>query len=344
MICRGVFIYLKTFCFFYKVDLCSYVVYLSDRFSLSMDDDADASVSSNKTMSTEEVLDFFSSSRMDKVRSFRALCNALKALSIAGAVRALRVERKGRMCVCDVGCGKGGDIGKWMPHRPKKLIGIDGSQSCISQARVRYTNLVANGRGIMEAFFHTVNLCSETTRFPVDNESVDIISSNFFMQFAAINTDVMQNVLRECERSLLPGGIFVCLVPDGDRIWTLLQASDQNTHFGHFNLKRCTDAVYDENGCACGVSYRFSLGDEHCSEYILFPKLLEEYLIILGFTGALSNNIYSIPAQDYFLQYRDNGVVDGILQGISVTHTDWLSLGLFRVFLCRKGETKGMDT
>lgn len=289
-------------------------------------------------MSTKEVLEFFSCSRVDKVPSFRALCNALKALSIAGSVRALRAQRKGRMCICDVGCGKGGDVGKWMPHRPKNLIGVDGSDQCVAEARTRYTNLVANGRGIMEAFFYTVDLCTASSRLPVEDEGVDIVCSNFFMQFAAISSDVLLNVLGECHRVLPPGGIFVCLVPDGDRIWSLLQANGDSARFGHFHLRKCTGVSYESNASALGIAYRFSLGGEDCSEYVLFPTLLQRYLVDTGFVGALVQEAYSLPAQEYFLNYTDQaGVVDGILQGVSVSHMDWLSLGLFRVFVCRKG-------
>lgn len=292
-------------------------------------------------MSTKEVLEFFSSSRIDKVPSFRSLCNALKALSIAGAVRALRAERKGRMCICDVGCGKGGDVGKWMPHRPKKLIGVDGSEQCIAEARVRYTNLVANGRGIMEAFFHTVDLCTTTSTLPIKDEGVDIVCSNFFIQFAAISSDVIINVLEECHRVLPPGGIFVCLVPDGDRIWSLLQTNGDSARFGHFHLRKCMGVSYESTASALGMSYRFSLGGEECSEYVLFPTLLQLYLRDVGFAGALMQDAYSLPAQEYFLNNTDQaGVVDGILQGVNVSHVDWLSLGLFRVFMCRKTGAK----
>uniref|UniRef100_A0A6C0C225 mRNA (guanine-N(7))-methyltransferase n=1 Tax=viral metagenome TaxID=1070528 RepID=A0A6C0C225_9ZZZZ len=288
-------------------------------------------------MSTAEVLHFFSNSRIDKVTSFRALCNGLKALSIAGAVKALREHRKGRMCICDVGCGKGGDLGKWMPHRPKQFIGVDGSEQCITEARARYKNLVANGRGIMEAFFYVSDICNTDFVIPSQDEGVDVVCSNFFLQFAAIRSAVLLHVLQECHRVLPPGGIFVCLIPDGDRIWSLLQGAGDSNKFGHFNLIKCGGVSYEPAASALGMAYRFSLGGEDCSEYVLFPSLLQDYLLNIGFTGALMHDAFSLPAQDYFLNYKEElGVIEGILQGVNVSHTDWLTLGLFRVVMCRK--------
>ena len=175
-------------------------------------------------MSQEAVLRHFSSSRVMEHQSFRALCNSLKALGIATAVKALREVRKGRMTVLDLGCGKGGDVGKWMAHRPKKLLGLDGSEPCIIEARARHTALVSNGRGSMDAVFHVMNLCAPEPVLPVEAETVDIAASHFFMQFTASDPTIFRGMISECARVLALGGVFWCLVPDGDRVLSLLQS------------------------------------------------------------------------------------------------------------------------
>ena len=63
-------------------------------------------------MSHAEILEHFGTARVQTLPTFRALCNALKALVIAAAVRALREVRRNRIIVCDVGCGKGGERGQ----------------------------------------------------------------------------------------------------------------------------------------------------------------------------------------------------------------------------------------
>ena len=74
---------------------------------------------------------FFENNRRVDLHSFRSLCNAMKALAIEVAIKS---SKKCLVTICDIGCGKGGDIGKFMSHRPKLIIGIDGSQKNILEA------------------------------------------------------------------------------------------------------------------------------------------------------------------------------------------------------------------
>jgi SAM-dependent methyltransferase len=287
-------------------------------------------------MSRADIIEHFSALRVTTFAPFRALCNALKALGIAVAVKALRETRKGRICVCDVGCGKGGDVGKWMPHRPKALLGVDGSAPCIEEARARHANLVTNGRGSTEAAFRVVDLCSPGAALPADSESVDVVCSNFFLQFAAEAREALERVLGECARVLAPGGVFLCIVPDGDRVWALLQSDGNDVGFGHFLIRKCRDVAYAPDGPPFGVAYNFSLGAEACTEFVLLPALLEAYLYKMGFAPALPGARFSMPAQAFFLEHPGNAA-NGIVKGQSVSELDWLSMGLFRVFLARKG-------
>ena len=288
-------------------------------------------------MSHAEILEHFGTARVQTLPTCRALCNALKALVIAAAVRALREVRRNRIIVCDVGCGKGGDVGKWMPHRPKKLIGVDGSKVCISEAQTRHNSMVTTGRGSMVAIFLAQDLCSRDVALPAEDGSVDIVCSHFFLQFAASDGAVLGALVADSYRCLAPGGVFVCLVPDGDRIFSLLAVGGDSERFGHFLFRKCSGMSYDVEGSAFGIAYAFSLGQDECTEYILFPALLERVLRDVGFVPVLPNGKLSSDAQEFFHEHLEDGaVVADVTRGQSCSHTDWLTLGLFRVFMCRK--------
>jgi ubiquinone/menaquinone biosynthesis C-methylase UbiE len=250
----------------------------------------------------EQVLQHFSVTRVLEHQSFRSLCNALKALGIATAVKALRENRKGRMTVLDLGCGKGGDVGKWMAHRPKNLLGLDGSAPCIEEARNRHTALVSNGRGSMEAVFAVSDLCNPLVTLPAASGSVDIASSHFFLQFAARDVDTMTAIVNESARVLAKGGIFWCLVPDGDRVLSLLQSETPRVRFGHFHFHKCHGVSYASDSPAFGAAYCFSFGEEGCTEYVLLPELLSSVLKTAGFVGLFEDECMSLPAQDFFLR------------------------------------------
>ena len=289
-------------------------------------------------MAREDIIAHFATSHFHNLQSFRSLCNALKALSISEAARVWRGGgNKGRLSVCDLGCGKGGDIGKWMPHRPKKLIGLDGSAQCIKEAAERHAAFLSKGRGSMQATFHCQDLCDLRVALPAADGEMDIVCSHFFMQFAMESPGTLQHVLSEASRVCKPGGALLCLVPDGDRVLSLLTGPEVSVRFGHFVLSRCAGATYSAAGVPYGLAYSFTLGDETCTEYLVPPLLLERHLLEAGFEPVCAGAALSHPAQQFFLGAPDSeGLVEGIMKGQSGSHMDWLSLALFRVFLVRR--------
>ena len=111
-------------------------------------------------MASAEVFRFFETVRVRELVSFRALCNALKALIIERAVAAWRDRRQGRLAVLDLGCGRGGDLRKWARFRLKSYVGVDGAAACIEEARERQSALLSQGRSSLAASFHVADLLS----------------------------------------------------------------------------------------------------------------------------------------------------------------------------------------
>ena len=112
-----------------------------------------ASLVKNNIMQRQEIIDYFSHTNVHYLHSFRALCNAFKALCIQVAVDVWKRSNKGRISVCDLACGKGGDICKWMQYRPRIFIGIDGSTKCIQEAERRHAKLLSTGQCCMKTMF-----------------------------------------------------------------------------------------------------------------------------------------------------------------------------------------------
>jgi len=296
--------------------------------------------------SRAKIIDHFSTTHFEELSSFRGLCNVLKAASINAAVRVWQKFNKGRPVVCDLGCGKGGDLNKWMMHRPKRWIGLDGSAACIEEAAKRHSQSVARGRGNMQTQLHTLDLCDTTQRYPLEDASIDIMTSLFFIHFASESLQVFTHVLDEISRVLKPGGVVLILVPDGNRIWSLLESPCSVQH-GHFTLSRC-DADWSLTSNIFGLTYQFALAGNACSEYVLFPRYLEEQLSDRGFETAFADAglnqdesschrmNQSMGAQTFFTQSPDRaGLMRSMLRREGTSYYDWWSLGLFRVLLVR---------
>ena len=323
-------------------------------------------------MSAAAVADYFAASRVEGLGGFRALCNGLKALVIERAVRARRDAARaalqsqggrkkasseprrgggggGLLDVVDLGCGKGGDVWKWSAYRVGSYLGLDGSAACVEEARRRHAGLVARGQTQLPATYRTRDICDLGTGLA--EASVDVATAHFFLQFAFRSEAAARNVLRDAARVLRPGGVLAAILPDGDRVHALLSAAaprdPRPVAFGHFWLFRYgagTAGGHQRADSAYGAAYRFALTDDGCTEYLVSPRLLELLLAEHGFEPLLDSGGFSEPAQRFFAA-ADRGAADAVLQGQNCCETDWLSLGLFRVVLARRGaQSSGSST
>lgn len=285
-----------------------------------------------RPMTAAEIIRFFEQTRLRELASFRALCNALKAIVIEAAVAAWRLQGRGRMTVLDLGCGRGGDLRKWAGYRLKSYHGLDGSAPAIAEAKSRQETLVAQGKSSVAADFHVVELTTQAV--PLPSGSVDVISCMFFLQFAFATVTTARHVIAEVARVLRPGGVFCAILPDGDRVAQTLRGNSCLLPFGHFKLRR----LYEEERLAAaappvGLAYDFMLSEQACTEYLVSEHYLRALLQDHGL--ELSANE---AAQQVFQQRGDSEAAALVLKDQRCSHVDWLSLGLFTVITARKRE------
>lgn len=285
-------------------------------------------------MGTREILVFFETVRIKDLASFRSLCNALKALVIRQAVQTWRSSASGRLGVLDLGCGRGGDLRKWSSYRLRSYHGVDGAPLCVEEASARQTALVAQGKSNVQAFFSLVELLTE--RLPCADGSSDVVSSMFFLQFAFASKRAADHVLDEVARVLTPQGVFCCILPDGNRVASLLTDRRRQVAFGHFKLHSEGSFAPAKATEPFGVAYNFALSDAPCTEYVASPRLLQALLEARGFAGAWPDGEFFRGAQQVLSEDAGSETVGTVLRGQKCSPVDWMSLGFFSVVLARK--------
>lgn len=287
-------------------------------------------------MSTAEILSFFETVRVRDLVSFRALCNALKALLIKESVGAWRSAARGRLTVLDLGCGRGGDLRKWACYRLRNYVGADGAALCVQEARQRHVSMVAQGKSSTQALFHRTDLTIDA--FPCEDAAVDIAAGMFFLQFAFASMEKAAHVVREAARVLRDNGILCCILPDGDRVASLLRDRRRQVAFGHFRLRGGGEACaahLDSAAAPVGVAYSFALTDQFCTEFIVSPVLLQQ-LLSENFEGACAGGGFLEGAQSFFARGAESEAVQGVLRGQRCAQVDWMSLGFFQVLLAKR--------
>ncbi|RYP12169.1 hypothetical protein DL767_011374 [Monosporascus sp. MG133] len=151
------------------------------------------------------------------------------------------------LLVLDIGCGKGGDLGKWQqaPQRVGLYVGLDPADVSIEQARDRYRNMGNRGGGgrggrgghrggrpprIFDARFLVKDCYGESIeeleivrqvgfdRSPMGRSGFDIVSMMFCMHYAFESEQKARRMLENVSGALKKGGRFMGCIPSSDVI------------------------------------------------------------------------------------------------------------------------------
>lgn len=274
------------------------------------------------------------------LEGYRSLCNGMKAALIETAAQAVKRTggRSPRLSVLDVGSGRGGDISKWCRYRPRLYLGLDGSAASVEEARRRHQGLVSNGRGGLVASFVAVDVRTEP--LPIVDGGADIASLQFSLQYAFDTKEGAKHLLSELARAVRPGGLVVAMLPDGDRLASILRQQGVQHKFGHFCFRKFerTSHVLETSNPPVGIPYSFTLGTRRdaCPEYAVSPLYLEQLLKEAGFEGALSEGKISVNAHEFYSECPYKNVVVTLTKARPCSAEDWLTLGAFRVVMARR--------
>lgn len=159
------------------------------------------------------------------------------------------------LLVLDLGCGKGGDLGKWQlaPQVVHTYVGLDPADISIDQARERYHQMKSGrGRGrrppqpIFEAFFSTKDCFGESLtdlrivqQIGIDPNAgpggslmasrwggggFDVVTSMFAIHYAFETEEKTRQMLSNVAGCLRKGGRFMGVCPNSDMISSRVSA------------------------------------------------------------------------------------------------------------------------
>jgi mRNA (guanine-N7-)-methyltransferase len=160
-------------------------------------------------------------------------------------------SREGRLRVLDIGCGKGGDLGKWQkaPQPVELYVGVDPAEISIDQAKERYTEMRSGGGrggrgdrggrggyqgGRPQQTFHAEFFAEDAFTYslgdlPIIREvgfgpgsrfgptgGFDVVSMMFCMHYAFETEAKAKGMLANVAGSLKKGGRFLGVIPNSD--------------------------------------------------------------------------------------------------------------------------------
>jgi len=134
----------------------------------------------------------------------------------------------------DLCSGRGGDIFKWDNAGIDRVMGVDNHGDSISESIKRYKKVCKKVKTRI-SFFHK-DVLDIKLDLLLNQKKVQIIACQFALHYFDLET-----LIPEISKSLVEGGYFIGVVPDGDVIDKLL---DDNTVINNVELERSGPSSY----------------------------------------------------------------------------------------------------
>lgn len=194
--------------------------------------------------------------------------------NINNFIKSVLIQRyaKKDISVLDLGCGKGGDIRKYIKQQVKTYYGIDIAEKSIEEARQRLRNLNTN----LHARFEVRD--AYATSFDLQ-QKFDLIASQFSFHYAFCSQKSFETSVKNISSHLQIGGHFIATIPN---IYTLLRRyKNYGNGFGNDYYKVHFDDKYEDilkKECKFGIAYKFTLAEavDDCKEYLIPHNILTE--------------------------------------------------------------------
>lgn len=212
-----------------------------------------------------------------RIKGLRSFNNWIKSTIIHKFSRSESGREPLPLRVLDIGCGKGGDLGKWQqaPQPVELYVGVDPAEVSIDQARERFLQMRSSGgrggRGVRGGyqggrpqktfdaeFFAEDAFTYSLGDIPIIREvgfgpgsrwgpggGFDVVSMMFCMHYAFENEAKAKGMLANVAGSLKKGGRFIGVAPNSDAIRSGVEA---------FHERQAEAAASNLNGKPKGIA------------------------------------------------------------------------------------------
>lgn len=203
----------------------------------------------------------------------------------------------------DFACGRGGDMHKYFHASYRHVDAIDCDEQAISEAIQRFEKVYTRRQFNMQ--FHVQDLAREIW---YSRDRKDTAVMNFALNYFFASEYALRTVLRSVSISLKPGGCFVGIALDGERITTspLLRNSlfsvekmyDANdvSDFGRSYKFRIFESETTDN--KTNPSYFDGRNDDGIVEYLLDRNVLERVACEYGLDLVLWDHPFNCGEED----------------------------------------------
>lgn len=281
-----------------------------------------------------------------KLREYHNWLKSIIIYAYCSPLKEFKDSQYRRTLVLDIGCGRGGDIGKWYHSKVGEYVGIDtdyyGLYSSTDGAISRYTEfkrkfpgfgkvtwIQADGSALLEPSYQENKLPNMTkenkqliqTTF-TKNKKFDIISSMFAIHYLFESKETTSNLVENIKNHLKFGGYIILTLFDAKLVMDKLDGKDTyTTHYTDDDgvrrklfeiVKKFNGNLEDKEGQAIDVYLSWFMQENKFEmEYLVTPELLNKTMEKADcrlVETDLFSNLYNIN-QPYFtnvIEHEEN--------------------------------------
>ncbi|CAL1703804.1 unnamed protein product [Somion occarium] len=261
--------------------------------------------------------------------------------------------------VLDMGCGKGGDLSKWVKAKIREYVGIDIAEVSIDQARERYSSLrapkfsasFAAADCYAHSFSDTLPPSMFQAVFPPAGQPFDVVSMQFCMHYAFESEEKARTMLENVSKWMRDGGVFLGTIPNSAQLLEQLDALPEDAEdlsFGNSVYKIRFDDRKERP--LFGHRYWFYLKDavddvpeyivhwdhlvQMATEYDLYPTYMKEFHEVFSENqehaefGPLLQRMKVVDANGESQMDEDQWEAATVTAGWSSPHSSLLHCGL----------------
>jgi len=248
--------------------------------------------------------------------------------------------------VLDLGCGHGGDLGKYAACNIGFYVGVDISPESLKEVIRRYNTL-------NDIHFPAKFICADISTHSINSPaalepgiSFDLVSSQLSLQYVWTNERQLRTFFRNVTDRLEAGGFFIGSYPDPIKLLEKLAASpDHRTiTIGDIGKIKFHKTLEELQGIdPYGIVYEVTLGEVMCDvpEYLISPPIFEKLAEEYGLMPITQMNF-----QDFYQFYKNYKnappyaallrIHDVPLKQSDIPAAEWDVLSLYTGFVFQK--------
>lgn len=256
--------------------------------------------------------------------------------------------------VLDLGCGKGGDLPKYLRNDKVGLVvGIDIADISIQQCKERYNSMKqSNGRCFKGEFF-----VADLTRVEIErklhevncSEKFHVASTQFSLHYSFETFEQAVKYISNAANNLMKHGIFIGTYPDGPKLLRLARESKTPGLYEVEDILSIRFSPEDlKNPKPFGTKYHFKLREVvDCPEFLVHPEVLRKLMKMLGFYEVFDRS-FEENLKEAISNPNDGDTVKGIFHAHDALEFDlernkarleenmWRAASIYRCFCYKK--------